>query len=168
MLIMVLGQNNSPECNGSFLAKHGIITVAMNYRVNIFGFIAMKELEDENGKSGNYGYYDQQAAIAWVQHNIQSFGGDVNNMTLIGQSAGATSCETQIKSPLNKGIFKQAIIQSSAGLANQRHIVHNTAKALDVVPHPGNGRLLVIVAIVTALFHPVIHGNGYDSVLGQE
>lgn len=91
---LVTGQNNSPECNGSFLAKHGIITVAMNYRVNIFGFIAMKELEDENGKSGNYGYYDQQAAIAWVRHNIQSFGGDVNNMTLIGQSAGATSCET--------------------------------------------------------------------------
>ena len=115
---LVTGQNNSPECNGSFLAKHGIITVAMNYRVNIFGFIAMKELEDENGKSGNYGYYDQQAAIAWVRHNIQSFGGDVNNMTLIGQSAGATSCETQIKSPLNKGIFKQAIIQSSAGLAS--------------------------------------------------
>ncbi len=114
---LISGQNNSPECNGEFFAKHGIVAVAMNYRVNIFGFIAMKELEDENGKCGNYGYYDQQTAIAWIRHNIQSFGGDMNNMTLIGQSAGAASCETQIKSPLNKGVFKQAIIQSSAGFS---------------------------------------------------
>jgi len=114
---LVSGQNNSPECCGKAFAERGIVTVAMNYRVNIFGFIAMKELEDENGKTGNYGYYDQQTAIAWIKHNIKSFGGDDGNMTLIGQSAGASSCETQIKSPLNKGIFKQAIIQSSAGFA---------------------------------------------------
>lgn len=114
---LVSGQNNSLECNGKSFARRGIVTVAMNYRVNIFGFMAIKELEDENGKCGNYGYYDQQTAIAWVKHNIKSFGGDDSNMTLIGQSAGAASCETQIKSPLNKGIFKNAIIQSSAGLA---------------------------------------------------
>lgn len=114
---LVSGQNHSGECNGEFLARRGIVTVAMNYRVNIFGFIAMKELEDENGKSGNYGYYDQQTAISWIRRNIQSFGGDPDNMTLIGQSAGAASCETQIKSPLNKGVFKQAIIQSSAGFS---------------------------------------------------
>lgn len=114
---LVSGQNNSPECNGKALAQQGIITVAMNYRVNIFGFIAMKELEDENGKSGNYGYYDQQVAISWIRRNIQSFGGDAGNMTLMGQSAGAASCETQIKSPLNQGVFKQAIILSSAGFS---------------------------------------------------
>lgn len=112
---LVSGQNNSPECNGASFAKRGIVTVAMNYRVNVFGFLALKELADRDGKSGNYGYYDQQTAIAWVRRNIESFGGDPSHMTLIGQSAGAASCETQIKSPLNKGVFKQAIIQSSAG-----------------------------------------------------
>lgn len=99
----------------------------------------------------------------------------------------------QARAALDNRLLEYAFIQRgfdlglTAGractLANQRHIVHITAKALDVVPHPGNGRLLVIVAIVTALsvlilkllhgneaenVHPVIHGNGYDSVLGQE
>lgn len=114
---LVSGQNNSPECCGESFARNGIVTVAMNYRLNVFGFAALPELANENGRCGNYGYYDQQAAIQWVLHNIQSFGGDPSRMTLIGQSAGAACCETQIKSPLNSGVFKQAIIQSSAGFA---------------------------------------------------
>lgn len=81
----------------------------------LLGFLAMKQLEDENGKSGNYGYYDQYTAIQWVRHNIEAFGGDPSRMTLIGQSAGAASAEAQIKSPLNRGVFQGAIIQSSAG-----------------------------------------------------
>ncbi len=111
------GQNHSLELDGTTLAKEGIITVIMNYRVNVFGFMAMKELEDESGCCGNYGYYDQQTAISWIKDNIHAFGGNPGNMTLIGQSAGAASCETQIKSPLNKGLFRNAIIQSSAGFA---------------------------------------------------
>lgn len=114
---LVSGQNNSPENNGASFAMRGIVTVAMNYRLNVFGFLALKELEDADGKTGNYGYYDQQMAITWIYHNIRSFGGNPENMTLIGQSAGAACCETQIKSPLNKGLFRQAIIQSSAGFA---------------------------------------------------
>lgn len=78
-------------------------------------FLPKKQLEDENGKSGNYGYYDQYTAIQWVRHNIEAFGGDPSRMTLIGQSAGAASAEAQIKSPLNRGVFQGAIIQSSAG-----------------------------------------------------
>lgn len=112
---LVSGMSQSLEFNGDEFARRGIITVTLNYRVNVFGFMYLKKLEDENGRAGNYGYYDQQMAIEWVRHNIEALGGDINNMSIIGQSAGAASAEGQIKSPLNKGYFKQAIIQSSAG-----------------------------------------------------
>lgn len=112
---LVSGMSQSQEFDGTALAQRGIITVTLNYRVNVFGFLYLKEFEEKYGQSGNYGYYDQQTAIEWIRHNIASLGGDVNNMTIIGQSAGAASAEAQIKSPLNRGYFKQAIIQSSAG-----------------------------------------------------
>lgn len=112
---LVDGMSQSLESDGDEFARRGMITVTLNYRVNVFGFMYMKDLENESGKAGNYGYYDQHAAIEWVRHNIGSLGGNIDNMTIIGQSAGAASAEGQIKSPLNKGYFKQAIIQSSAG-----------------------------------------------------
>lgn len=112
---MVSGMSQSLEFSGEEFARRGIITVTLNYRVNVFGFLYLKELADAQGRAGNYGYYDQQAAIEWVRHNIGALGGNIENMTIIGQSAGAASAETQIKSPLNRGYFKQAIIQSSAG-----------------------------------------------------
>ena len=109
------GMSQELEFNGDEFARRGIITVTLNYRVNVFGFMYLKELESEKGKAGNFGYYDQQMAIEWVRKNIEALGGDTNNMTIIGQSAGAASAEAQIKTPLNKGYFRQAIIQSSAG-----------------------------------------------------
>ncbi len=111
----VTGRTQELPYDGTALAKKGIVVVFISYRLNIFGFIALKALADRDGKSGNYAYYDQQTAIQWVLHNISAFGGDPENMTLAGQSAGAANCENQIKSPLNKGIFRQAVIQSSAG-----------------------------------------------------
>lgn len=114
---LVTGMSQSQEFDGAEWARRGIITVTLNYRVNVFGFLYLKELEEKYSHSGNYGYYDQQMAIEWIRHNITSLGGDIHNMTIIGQSAGAASAESQIKSPLNKGYFKQAIIQSSAGFA---------------------------------------------------
>ena len=112
---LLTGMSQSLEFDGDAFARRGIITVVLNYRVNVFGFMYLKDLEDEKGRAGNYGYYDQQCAIEWVRHNIEALGGDIANVSIIGQSAGAASAEGQIKSPLNKGYFKQAIIQSSAG-----------------------------------------------------
>lgn len=111
----VSGRTHEPMYDGTALAKKGIIVVFISYRLNIFGFLALKALAEKDGKTGNYAFYDQQTAVEWVRHNIRAFGGDPDNMTLAGQSAGAANCETLIKSPLNKGVFKQAIIQSSAG-----------------------------------------------------
>ena len=112
---LVSGMSHSNEFSGDEFAKRGIITVTLNYRVNVFGFAYLKELANSEGKAGNYGYYDQQTAIEWIRHNIGALGGDIENMTIIGQSAGAAATEAQIKSPLNREYFKQAIIQSSAG-----------------------------------------------------
>lgn len=112
---LLSGMSQSLEFDGEEFARRGIITVTLNYRVNVFGFIYLRDLEDEKGRAGNYGYYDQQTGIEWVRHNIEAFGGDIDNMTIIGQSAGAAAAEAQIKSPLNIGYFKQAVIQSSAG-----------------------------------------------------
>ena len=111
------GHTNEKEFDGTEFAKRGIVVVTLNYRVNVFGLMAIKELERPDGRCGNFIYYDQHTAFNFIRHNIESFGGDPDNMTLIGQSAGAASCETQIKSPLNKGYFKNAIIQSSAGFS---------------------------------------------------
>lgn len=111
------GHTNEKEFDGTEFAKRGIIVVTLNYRVNVFGLMAIKELEEPDGRCGNFIYYDQHTAFNFIRHNIAGFGGNPENMTLIGQSAGAASCETQIKSPLNKGYFKNAIIQSSAGFS---------------------------------------------------
>lgn len=111
----VEGRTHEPMYDGTALAKKGVVVVFLSYRLNIFGFLALKALAEKVGKTGNYAYYDLQTAIEWVRHNIMAFGGDPENMTLAGQSAGAANCETLIKSPLNRGVFKQAIIQSSAG-----------------------------------------------------
>ncbi len=121
----VTGHTNELPYDGTAFAKKGVITVFLSYRLNIFGFIALEELAKRDGKTGNYAYYDQQKGIEWVRHNIAAFGGDPENMTLAGQSAGAANCEAQIKSPLNKGIFKQAVIQSSAGFTTGLKVKDN-------------------------------------------
>lgn len=122
------GQSDETEFDGMAFAKRGVILVTFNYRVNIFGFCALSGLKDAYGRTGNYGYYDQQMAFQWVRHNIRAFGGDPSRMSLIGQSAGAASVETQIKSPLNEGLFQGAIIQSSAGFTTMLKAKDNTAQ----------------------------------------
>ncbi|GHV15938.1 carboxylic ester hydrolase [Spirochaetia bacterium] len=114
----VAGQTDEKEFDGTEYAKRGIILVTLNYRLNIFGLFASRELENENGKSGNYALYDQHTAFRWVQHNIAAFGGNARQMTLIGQSAGAACTETHIKAKINGGIFQGAIIQSSVGFVS--------------------------------------------------
>ena len=86
--------------------------------LGIFGFLAHPELsaESADGTSGNYGTYDQVAALKWVHKNIAQFGGDPNNITVLGQSAGAASIKNLVSSPLSKGLIKNAIIQSGGGI----------------------------------------------------
>ncbi len=85
------------------------VIVSMNYRLGIFGFLADKALGDH---SGDYGLQDQQAALRWVQDNVNKFGGDPNTVTIFGESAGGSSVCDQIASPTAKGLFEQGISTS--------------------------------------------------------
>lgn len=104
--------------DGDAFCRKGVILVTINYRLNIFGYFAHPELSAENnGSSGNYGLMDQIAALGWVRENIALFGGDPENITVFGQSAGARSTNSICCSPLAKGLMRRAIVMSGGGLS---------------------------------------------------
>lgn len=97
------------------LVEEGVVVVTVNYRLGALGFMAHPALTAEGqGSSGNYGLMDQQAALQWVQDNIERFGGDPDRVTIFGESAGGLSVHSQIASPKAAGLFNGAIIQSGA------------------------------------------------------
>ena len=112
------GYTAEMEFDGERIARRGVICVTVNYRVNVFGFLSHPLLQQEQPDAcwGNYGIEDQRAGIAWVKRNIANFGGDPENITIGGQSAGAGSVSAQLVSPLTKGMFQKAITQSGGGL----------------------------------------------------
>ncbi len=112
----VAGDGSEPRYDGTRLAQRGIITITVNYRLNIFGFLAHPELTQESPHhaSGNYGYLDQVAALRWVQENIAAFGGDPGRVTIAGESAGSISVSAQMVSPLAKDLIAGAIGSSGS------------------------------------------------------
>lgn len=108
------GSSATPDYDGKELAKKGVIVVTFNYRVGPLGFLALPELDKEEHPSGNFGLQDQIAALLWVRNNISLFGGDPNNVTVFGESAGAHSIGLLMASPLAPGLFHKAILQSGA------------------------------------------------------
>ena len=96
--------------------KKGVIAVTLNYRLGPLGFMVLPELKEEAGKCGNYGLYDQLCAIKWVKHNIEAFGGDPDNITIMGQSAGAMSVQHHCLSPISEGVFHKAVLSSGGGV----------------------------------------------------
>ena len=98
--------------DGENLAAKGPVIVTMNYRLGAFGFLAHPDLTKEAGHSGNYGMMDAIAALQWVKRNIAAFGGDPNNVTVAGESAGAIMVGALVGSPQAKGLFKRAIAES--------------------------------------------------------
>ena len=96
--------------------KKGVIGVTINYRLGPLGFATLPELKEEAGKTGNYGLYDQRTAILWVKHNIEAFGGDPDNITIMGQSAGGMSVQQHCLSPLSEGLFQKAVLSSGGGV----------------------------------------------------
>lgn len=95
----------------------GVIGVTLNYRLGPLGFLTLPELKQEAGFTGNYGLYDQMTAIRWVKDNIASFGGDPENITIMGQSAGAMSVQQHCLSPLTDGLFSKAVMSSGGGVS---------------------------------------------------
>lgn len=105
------GSSAAPAYNGAALAQRGVVFVSINYRIGALGFMAHPELTAESPRnaSGNYGILDQVAALDWIKRNIAAFGGDPDNVTVIGQSAGSMSLNLLTASPLARGLFHKGI-----------------------------------------------------------
>lgn len=112
------GDGSESRYDGESMAKKGIVTVTISYRLGIFGFLSHPELTKESPthSSGNYGLMDQHAALVWVHKNIAAFGGDPDKVTIAGESAGSMSVSSQVASPLSKGLFRGAIGESGSCL----------------------------------------------------
>lgn len=109
------GQSSSSNYNGENFAREDIVFVSITYRLGVFGFLADDELikESQNASTGNYGMLDMVKALEWVHDNIAYFGGDPENVTIAGESAGSAAVSALCTSPLTKGLFSKAILESS-------------------------------------------------------
>ena len=110
----VAGSASEPMYDGANLARQGVVVVTINYRVNVFGLLAHPALtaESGHGSSGNYLLLDQIAALQWVQRNVAAFGGDPKRVTVFGESAGGADINYLLASPLARGLFQRAVIES--------------------------------------------------------
>lgn len=109
------GFGHEVEFDGAAFCRRGVVLVTINYRVNVFGFLSHPWLEEG---ADNLGIRDQIAALSWVRTHIEAFGGNPDNITVFGQSAGAISTQTLISSPLTRGMIHKAIFQSAGGYCN--------------------------------------------------
>ena len=112
------GWGSEPEFDGQEWADKDVVLVSINYRLGVFGFLTHPLLSEEspNNVSGNYGILDQIQSLRWIKKNIEQFGGDPENVTIFGQSAGAGSVKTICESPLARGLFHKAVIMSGGGI----------------------------------------------------
>ena len=122
------GCGHEKHFDGPQWSKNGVIAVTVNYRLGPMGFVCLPELKEEAGHTGNYGLYDQMAAMQWVQANIAAFGGDPGCVTIMGQSAGAMSVQNHCVSPLTDGLFHRAVMSSGGGVSK---LMGGMAKAED-------------------------------------
>lgn len=124
------GSGATQTYDGTNLAEKGVILVTINYRLGVFGYFAHPELQTESsqGSAGNYGILDQIKALEWVQDNIAAFGGNPDNVTIFGESAGSWSVNLLTATPLASGLFHKAIGESGARL-DQRQTIDQAAQA---------------------------------------
>jgi para-nitrobenzyl esterase len=124
------GSGHVPWYNGTQLARRGVVVVTINYRLGAFGFLHLGGLGLAGfDDAGNAGTLDQIAALRWVQANIRSFGGDPDNVTVFGESAGAMSIGTLLGAPAARGLFHKAILES--GAADNIHSVEQATRVAE-------------------------------------
>ena len=119
----VIGSGSGGIYDGTALASsRDVVIVTLNYRLGALGFLAHSALlaEDPANGTGNYGLLDQRAALQWVKKNIRAFGGDPDDVTLFGESAGAWSVSLHLTAPSSAGLFQRAIVESGATPVSQR------------------------------------------------
>jgi para-nitrobenzyl esterase len=120
----VNGSGSAELYDGSQLAKHGVVVVTINYRLGRFGSFAHPLLTKEaaGGPVANYGMLDMVASLEWVKRNIAAFGGDANNVTIFGESAGGMAVQKLMTMPAARGLFHKAAVQSGAGRENTLYL----------------------------------------------
>ena len=165
------GWSYEPDYIGHNLANKDVVVVSIGYRLNIFGFFRHPNM---NEQTGNFGLEDQILALKWLKKNIKYFGGDPNNITIFGESAGGAYVSYHLVSPASEGLFEKAIIQSGGyNLISSYSLLdiqeaHNFAKkATDVISsnnfealrNIGPNKLLDISKAMGYPFHPIIDGN---------
>ena len=111
------GCGHEQHFDGPVWPAKGVIGVTINYRLGPLGFVCLPELKAEAGFTGNYGLFDQLTAMRWIRDNIAAFGGDPENVTIMGQSAGAMSVQQHCLSPLTDGLFHRAVMSSGGGVS---------------------------------------------------
>ena len=146
----VLGSKDAPVNDGTAFARDGVVCIAINYRMGIEGFLPI------DGAPTNLGLRDQLAALRWVQENAAQFGGDPANVTVFGESAGAMSVACLVASPLSRGLFRRAIIQSGHGsmvrpIDVARRLTRRIAKLLRIAPDVAGFRAQSVEQCVAAL-----------------
>ncbi len=148
----VNGGSSPAPYDGSHFAEKGVVFVSFNYRLGRFGFFAFPALLKESGPVGNYALMDQIAALKWVQRNIAAFGGDPNQVTIFGESAGGRSVNMLVTSPEAKGLFARAMIESGGG--------RNNLLPADPLNQPGpNGRPSTVQTGINFARSMGIHGT---------
>jgi para-nitrobenzyl esterase len=162
---LVNGGTQPAIYQGDAFARQGVVFVSINYRLGRFGFFAHPGLTAEHPDElkGNYGYMDQLAALKWVQRNIAAFGGDPKQVTLFGESAGGFSVHTMVASPLAKGLFQRAVVESGGGRSTEGPaptIASAEATGLAFAKAQGiEGRDAAAVARLRALPAAAVTGN---------
>lgn len=164
------GGSSCDVYDGEAIAKKDVVYVSINYRVGIFGYLAHPELsaESKDGVSGNYGVLDQVEALKWVKKNISKFGGDPDNVTIAGQSAGSASVNVLTMMPKAKGLFKNAVAMSFNNLNDNFETMtkKETAaselfkgKNLKDMRAMSTDELLALSKSKTVLYAPCVDGN---------
>jgi para-nitrobenzyl esterase len=145
----IYGSKDIAICDGTSFARDGVVFVAINYRLGAEGFLAIP------GVPTNLGLRDQIAALHWVQANIAAFGGNPDNVTIFGESAGGVAVSCLLASPLAAGLFRRAIVQSGHGLLKRRpkdvqKVVRKMARYLRIKPDIDGFRTVSVIDTLAA------------------
>jgi para-nitrobenzyl esterase len=133
------GSARNSWCDGGMLARRGnVVVVTLQYRIGALGFLELSQIGGEKfASSGNLGILDQLAVLQWIKKNIAAFGGDPGNVTLFGESAGATSVAILMTMPGARGLFHKVILESNSGTRIGHDLVHATAMAREFMKVAG-------------------------------
>ena len=163
------GEGSEAIFDGSMMAKKGVIWVTANYRLGIFGNLAVPELtaEDEHHSSGNYAELDKLAALRWVKNNISQFGGDPNNITIMGHSSASRSVNNIVASPLAKGLFERAIAHSHTSYGRMISLSEAEAEGVKYQQRAGAKNISGMRAKSARELQDVANRSGRELVYGD-